>query len=235
MCGCFHQDPRLAKWDGVRTLFPFEPYVRDRNVFPKTKADIIVQTDGFFQMLSAWFWLFDPDSQSVSAALSSPYRTFNARTESVFERKTFRDPIRNDRCIIPAFGFFEGTGSKGDKQPWFFSTNDEPMALAGIHREWHDPMSTTKQTEHSFAILTVEPNDLVAQYHDRMPVILKPSQFKSWLNPTLQEENEIATYFSSYPSASMKAHPVAKALYRGLNGPASIEPVELEMDLFTGL
>lgn len=92
----------------------------------------------------------------------------NARTDTL-RRGSFKTMLNNKRCIIPADGFYEWREEDGKKQPYFFyRTDGEPILFAGI---W-DYSDVKGEQVPSFAILTEEPNELVAPYHDRMPVVL---------------------------------------------------------------
>jgi putative SOS response-associated peptidase YedK len=92
----------------------------------------------------------------------------NARTDSL-RRGSFKTMLANRRCVIPAEGFYEWREEHGLKQPYFFARKDgKPVMFAGI---W-DYSEVKGDTVPAFAILTDEPNELVAPYHDRMPVVL---------------------------------------------------------------
>ena len=101
----------------------------------------------------------------------------NARTDGL-QRGQFRQHLQKQRCVIPAAGFYEWRDEDG-KQPYYFSRKDgQPIMFAGIWAEAE--YKGDKRT--AFAILTDEPNDLIAPYHDRMPVALADGQIKGWLN-----------------------------------------------------
>jgi putative SOS response-associated peptidase YedK len=100
----------------------------------------------------------------------------NARTDSL-RRGSFKTMLADRRCVIPAEGFYEWREEHGRKQPYFFARKDDkPIMFAGI---W-DYSEVKGDTVPSFAILTDEPNELVAPYHDRMPVVLDDAE--EWLN-----------------------------------------------------
>src|SRR5215813_11132939 len=100
----------------------------------------------------------------------------NARTDSL-RRGSFKTMLANKRCVIPAEGFYEWREENGKKQPYFFARKDgKPVMFAGI---W-DYSDVKGEAVPSFAILTDEPNELVAPYHDRMPVVL--GDVERWLN-----------------------------------------------------
>jgi putative SOS response-associated peptidase YedK len=100
----------------------------------------------------------------------------NARTDSL-RRGSFKTMLANRRCIVPAEGFYEWREEKGKKQPYFFARKDgKPVMFACI---W-DYSDVKGEVIPSFAILTDEPNELVAPYHDRMPVVLH--DVERWLD-----------------------------------------------------
>jgi putative SOS response-associated peptidase YedK len=107
--------------------------------------------------------------------------TFNARVETVAEKPFFRDAFRRTRCLIPASGYYEWQDTATGKQPWYFTRADgEPMTFAGLWDEWKD--RTTGEVVKSCTMLITEPNNFVAEVHDRMPVVLESKDFASWLD-----------------------------------------------------
>jgi len=105
-------------------------------------------------------------------------KPINAKCETVQDLPSFRDAYRTRRCIVPVDGFFEWKAIKGQraKQPYAIAMKDgSPFGLAGIWENWKDPASG--EWIRTFAIITTDSNELVADIHDRMPVILPPGDF----------------------------------------------------------
>lgn len=101
----------------------------------------------------------------------------NSRTDTL-RKGSFKSILGNRHCIIPAEGFYEWREENGLKQPYFFERNDgRPLMLAGIW-DWSEVKGDRVP---SFAILTDEPNELIAPYHDRMPVSVENPE--AWLDP----------------------------------------------------
>jgi putative SOS response-associated peptidase YedK len=101
----------------------------------------------------------------------------NVRTDGL-RKGQFRTHMRQQRCVIPAAGFYEWR-EEGGKQPYYFARNDaKPLMLAGIWQE----AEYKGDRRIAFAILTEEPNDLVAPYHDRMPLALADDKIALWLD-----------------------------------------------------
>ena len=77
-----------------------------------------------------------------SKTLKLKIPTFNARTEGIMDKPTWRGPVKSHRAIVPATGFYEWTGERGSKTPWFMSSPDGAMlGLAGLYSWWRDHRS----------------------------------------------------------------------------------------------
>lgn len=108
----------------------------------------------------------------------------NARSETVFEKPSFRNAIRRRRCLFLADGFYEWQklDDKGKKkQPYLIRRPQQgPLAMAGIFERWMSPNGSELDT---CAILTTSANATMSAIHDRMPVILSRAQSEPWLSP----------------------------------------------------
>jgi len=108
------------------------------------------------------------------------YSTINARAEGVRTNASYKDPFLKRRCLVPASGYFEWTGEKGDKQPHYFTRADgKPMAFAGLWDRWRS--KDKSETKETFTIVTTAPSKFASQWHDRMPLILEPDMWDAWL------------------------------------------------------
>lgn len=153
---------------------------------------------------SFFYWGITPDfgqNKPVSQKL------INARAETVNEKITFRSSFQKRRCLIPADGFFEWKklGKKTIIPYRFTLLEDQLFAFAGI---WEEYETVSGESHHTFLILTTTPNDLVAEVHDRMPVILRRDQEKKWLDSYSSEE-ELISMLQPYPSDSMLSFTVS--------------------------
>jgi putative SOS response-associated peptidase YedK len=108
--------------------------------------------------------------------------TFNARAETVATKPFFRSAFKRTRCLVPVSGYYEWQDTPGGKQPWYFTARDGSPALtvAGLWDEWKNP--ETGQPLKSCTMLITEPNEFVAEVHDRMPVLLTEKQYDPWLS-----------------------------------------------------
>jgi putative SOS response-associated peptidase YedK len=104
-------------------------------------------------------------------------RPINARAETITEKRMFRDAYRSRRCVVPMDAFYER--DKRRKLHLFALADRSPFGVAGIWENWRNP--ATGDWERTFAIITVPPNALIAQVHDRMPAILRDQDHARWL------------------------------------------------------
>ena len=110
-------------------------------------------------------------------------RCINARTETLATTPAFRDAFQVRRCIIPASGFYEWKKTGTAKQAYAIVPNDAPLfAFAGLWENWRD-RAAGKGAEwiRTCAIVTGEPNELIAPIHNRMPVTLPKEAWSAWL------------------------------------------------------
>lgn len=99
----------------------------------------------------------------------------NARSEAVTEKPSFKQSIRERRCVILVSGFYEWGGSAvgGSRQKYtFFLPESQKMYLAGCFREYEDGKH--------FVILTVAANTSMAPVHDRMPLLIPEDRLDEW-------------------------------------------------------
>lgn len=148
-------------------------------------------------------------------------RMINARAETLHEKPAYRVPFARKRCLILADGFFEWKALDKGKQPYFIQLQSrEPFAFAGLWDHWTSPDGSEKRT---CSIVTCEPNELMAEIHNRMPVILDRSTMWDWLD---LEAQPIALRALLVPYAgTMKAHPVSKLVNKPENdSPECVKP-----------
>ena len=104
----------------------------------------------------------------------------NARAETVMDKPAFRDAFRSRRCIVPVTGIDRWSSST--RQHYQIRRRDGvAMGLAGLWSAWTDPANGDEVT--TFAVITCAANMLLAEFHDRMPVILDPTRYDLWLDP----------------------------------------------------
>jgi putative SOS response-associated peptidase YedK len=155
---------------------------------------------------------------------SGAARLANARAEGIATRPTFRDAFRHRRCVVPASGFYEWRTIAGRKFPWYFTRRDgAPLLFAGI---WENPPSSGDAGPGTFALITTAPNALVAEVHDRMPVILPDENLAPWLDPEPGLPEKLQPLLAPLPAELMTAWPVSPRMNNvRYEAPDCVEPV----------
>jgi putative SOS response-associated peptidase YedK len=156
-------------------------------------------------------------------------RLINARAETLAEKPAFRAAFRRRRCLVLADGFFEWRKDPGKKvkQPMYIRLNTgEPFAFAGLWEVWN---SADGSQILSCTIITTEPNELVSDIHNRMPVILPREAYSAWLNPSEVQPAELGDLLRPYPSTELAAYPVSTIVNSpGNDTPACVVPLTQE-------
>lgn len=157
--------------------------------------------------------------------------TLNARSESIFEKASFKDSAESKRCLILADGFFEPHHENGQAIPYFCyqPTNEYPegdlFLFAGLYNDLEDGTLTA-------TILTTEANSFFAEIHNkkkRMPLILDEHYYEDWLDEGTNHQllNDIIS--TGMDTKAFKAHPVSRDFYKkgiDTNQPYIVEPIE---------
>ncbi|MDF1489074.1 SOS response-associated peptidase [Tessaracoccus caeni] len=110
----------------------------------------------------------------------------NVRSETAVEK--FGWAVQQRRCLIPATGYWEWTGPKGARQPYFFrDPSDDVIAFAGMYSWWRDPSKRDNDPSRwvlTTALLTMDAVENLADIHDRNPVMLPGDFWDEWLDPS---------------------------------------------------
>ena len=124
---------------------------------------------------------------------------------------------------MPVDDFYEWAKTANGKQPYAIALADRGlMALAGLWENWKSPEGEWMR---SFAIITTTPNELCAQLHNRMPVVLKPEAWPVWLGEEAGAPSDLKAVLAPFPSAEMTCWPVSARVGNVKNNDASlIEP-----------
>ena len=129
-------------------------------------------------------------TSKISQATNIP-KPINARIETVLEKTIFQNSILNQRCLIPADGYFEWQKIETQKYPHFHYLNTgKDFAMAGISNS----QITKDSDEMSFAIITKQASSNISHIHNRMPVILSDEDWADWLAPQTNIENLLSRY-----------------------------------------
>ncbi|WP_445508918.1 SOS response-associated peptidase [Rossellomorea marisflavi] len=147
------------------------------------------------------------------------YKMINARAEGINEKPSFREPFRKKRCLIIADGFYEWKKVDDRKQPYRFVMKDgKPFAFAGLWEAWKKGDAPL----HTCTIITTTPNALTEDVHDRMPVILKRTDYARWLDPSNQAVDELKSLLVPYPAEEMELYAVSELVNSPKNDVADV-------------
>jgi len=200
----------LEKRFGARFVGPEEYRPGSRvNAFSLPALPVITGEDPGEIRLYYWglipFWVKDrKDAESIRK------KTFNARSESLGEKPSYRGLINRRHCLVLANGFYEWQTLEKQKVPYFIGLKDQTaFALAGLYDTWTD--RTTGEIFPTFTVITTRANPMMEKIHNikkRMPVILSPEEERNWLD--LTGKKGTGQLFEPYPQERMYAENVGK-------------------------
>lgn len=205
-------------------------YEPSYNLAPGQSLPVVTEVDDEVRLLE-WglipSWADDPGDGHI-----------NARAETVEEKPSFRDAVRSRRCLVLADGFYEWVDTETGTQPYRVAYEDDrPFAMAGIWERWEgtrtqvgldafgdgaaEPETEIRET---FSILTTDPNDLVADLHHRMAVVLPPGNEREWLRADTPDRRR--ELLDPIDADGLQADPVSQAVNDpSVDRPGLIEPV----------
>jgi putative SOS response-associated peptidase YedK len=221
MCGRFAQiNPTedLINIFEVTDSFPLQPRY---NISPTQDVAVVRATD-YDRQLAILRWGLIP---GWAKDLSIGYKTFNARSETVSTKPSFKVAFNSRRCLIPASGFYEWDKIGKSRQPYYISRSDgQPIAFAGLWEKWIDRQ--IGEAIESCTILTTSANQTVGRIHDRMPVILEPDDYGLWLDHKVQHGEELSDLFRPAAENILRIVPVSTYVNKaGRQGPECVAPV----------
>lgn len=189
------------------------------NIKPTQTVSLARMVDGTIIAAEARWW-FVPD-WFRGEVRDWKATTFNARIETAAAKPVFRRAWSKGRCILPASGYYEWTGDKSAKRPWFIGLrqNAPVFFFAGLYAARADGSGTC-------AILTREAAPELRHLHPRMPVMLKGDELLPWLSGAIGEDK--AGQLGSDWSGRYIIRPV-RPFGRDDDGPDLIEPDGFEL------
>lgn len=166
-------------------FYGFDTYtpVFHQNAFTKPVHPIITDSEADkikgFQWGLIPFWV-----KNIEQAEDIRFKTMNARSETIFEKPSFKAASKYRRCIIIADGFFEWRHYNDKKYPYYIYLKEHKLfSFAGLWEKWKNP--ETGEDVHTFTLITTKANPILAKIHNskkRMPVILTKENEKIWLD-----------------------------------------------------
>ena len=200
--------------EAIRALFGYgeRPDFPPRyNIAPSQPIAIVRLVDGKRSFaLVRWgllpSWVKDPNNFNLQ---------INARGESLTEKPAFKAAVKRRRCLIPADGFYDWKALGGRKQPYYVrAKSGGPLAFAGLWETWTGPNGEELETA---TIVTTRANRMLAEIHDRMPVIVPPEAFDLWLDCANVDAETAAVLIAPAPENLLEAYEVSPGVNRTAN------------------
>lgn len=218
MCGRY---PLFKKLDDIQKFLNAEDITQHEikptyNAPPSSIMPVAYETDDRSRIIDRLYWGFMKWQPEPG---KKPFTQPNAKDSSVAKKSMWKKAFLQNRCIVPANGFFEWHGKKGNKTPhYIFPKDDDFFGLAGIYSDLSPDESASK----SYSIITTSPNKLMENIHNRMPVILHPSEFNDWLDPDNNDPDYLQDFLKPYPDDAMEEYIVPKAVGNVKNNHAGL-------------
>ena len=175
---------------------------------------------------AAWTWLVGASYRSALRTSKSASRISTPRLEGIEGGPAFREAFQRRRCLVPVDNFYEWKKTAAGKQPYAIALADRRlMALAGLWENWRSPAG---EWVRSSAIITTTPNELCAELHSWMPVVLGPETWSIWIGEEPANARQLKAMLAPFPSEEMTCWPVSPRVGNVKNNdPSLIEPVTL--------
>lgn len=204
MCGRYY----LADVKNMRERFGvkdiLEWIISRYNIAPSQEVPAIITDPLAKRKLVRFRWGLKPywaRDRAMAAGM------INVRAETVDTKPSFRNSFRRRRCLIPANGFYEWQKVGQKKVPFRIGlTGWDLFAFAGLWDSW---VSSAGEKYESCAIITTTANPLVAQVHDRMPVILPRESEGTWLDGSITDMGLLKELLKPYPADQMTLYEVS--------------------------
>ncbi|MEZ5832572.1 MAG: SOS response-associated peptidase [Dongiaceae bacterium] len=196
-------DPAESIRDLFKITAPLPNWPPNYNVAPTHVMPVIRPADGGRE-IALMEWGLVPFFSKDGAR---SFTTFNARAEELRAKPMYREPFKARRCVVPATGYIEFTGPKGDKIAHLFTRTDgKPLALAGLWDRWVAKDKSEKKE--TYTIVTTAPSAFAGKFHNRMPCVLELTDVEAWLNAAPDE----AAALMRPAKDVLKERPLGKAI-----------------------
>ena len=183
------------------------------NIAPSQTAPVVRLDEAGNRVFTLARWGLIPSWVKDPKEVQHP---INAKAETAAIKPMFRHAYRKSRVLVPADAFYEWV-TKDGKQPYLSRLRDgAPMGMGGLLEHWNGPEGDVS----TFTILTTNANSLMAKIHDRMPVIINPEDYTTWLDTNFDDVIKLQAMSLPYPDRFMEAYPVS----RKVNSPKNDSP-----------
>jgi len=221
MCGRIVLTTAPGELAAAFSLAQEPPLVPRHNIAPTAPVAAVRLSAGSSRACDLLSWgLVPPWSNDPRVGA----KMFNARSETVSDKPSFRESFARRRCLLPVSGFYEWRRRGGASEPHYFSAADgQLLGLAGLWERWEYPGGEVLET---CSILTTAANRLMRRVHHRMPVIVPPAAHDRWLTTPPAAVDSLADLLAPAADSVLRSWPVSPLVNRVANdGPQLIAPV----------
>ncbi|KAL8258911.1 hypothetical protein R6Q59_026864 [Mikania micrantha] len=156
------------------------------------------------------------------------YRMFNARSESIGEKASFRRLLPRNRCLVAVEGFYEWKKNGSNKQPYYIHLKDDRnLVFAALYDSWKN---SEGEVQYTFTILTTNSSSALGWLHDRMPVILgNKESIDEWLDGS--SSSKFDSLLKPYEEPDLVWYPVTPAMGKpSFDGPECIKEIQVKTE-----
>jgi putative SOS response-associated peptidase YedK len=151
------------------------------------------------------------------------FSNINAKAEGIDTKPAFREAFQRRRCLVAVDNFYDKKTAAGKQSYAIALASRRLMALAGLWETWRSPGG---EGVRSFAIITTTPNEMCAELHERMPVVLGPEMWPEWLGEEPADPPRLKSRLAPYPADEMTCWPVSTRVGNVKNNdPSLVEPI----------
>ncbi|MDH5737972.1 MAG: SOS response-associated peptidase [Gammaproteobacteria bacterium] len=123
---------------------------------------------------------------SWTKTVSEKFAMFNARIETIEKSRAYARPFHHQRCVIPASGYYEWQGVRGDRQPFYLTPADaDGFLFAGV---WDRREDSDGQVLLSCSMITRPAGEDMVEIHQRVPAMLLATELDTWFDESLSPE-----------------------------------------------
>ncbi len=203
MCNHYEKNAQVIRWAAEQfgeVAVPSDLAAFPDHTWPKSPAPVLLETEAG-RSIAVMRWGVHVEIQGATKPLTK--FVTNARNDKL-AKYPWRFSVRERRCLIPAIAYYEPDGPPGGKWEVRYSLREHPMFFfAGL---WDtDPDRTTQ----AFTMVTTSPNELAAQIHDRMPLVLDAAGAREWLGRAPLSEERLLSLCMPYPASAMASAALA--------------------------
>lgn len=154
------------------------------------------------------------------------YKMFNARSESIDEKASFRRLLPKNRCLVAVEGFYEWKKDSSKKQPYYIHFKDgRPLVFAALYDSWQN---SEGEILYTFTIVTTSSSSAFQWLHDRMPVILGD---KDTTDTWLSSASSFKSVMKPYEESDLVWYPVTPAMGKpSFDGPECIKEIQIKTE-----